>query len=599
MCRIAVHILAMKCHNIFSELVVGVKILWHAADDTDAHCQRIGVDGRCTKSTPADERISRRQVARLYRRTAGNLATLFCIRSGTRMRLARLSTRIAVAVSIGMALGVFPLATHPAKAADLDGGCCADLEERVAELEATTVRKGNERVSVTLSGWVIKIGSFWDDGHETNFYVGDKDTTLSSHVQITGSARIGPGSSAGYTVAIEFPGQSCSVGFTESQFNDDACAMGDINTLLSYMWIKSDKYGTLNWGQASQPTDNVGILPDLSGTMIESNAVVFDGSGMRVRVKGAKNSNDLAGEFVWGAFLACLGAGFGIGADCNGYPENVVRYDSPTWGGFSASSSYGFDDMWDVSVQYAGDWNNIKVIAAAGFANVTDEGCSAVGSCTRVPVFGGGGTPFQGFRKDTDVWQVGASLMHVPTGLLIHGYWQQEDNNGTQLTTLNFKTPTSVSKSAANENETWFIKAGIKRTWLAAGPTVLWGEWGQYNDMFSFQCGGKPDAGCPTLIPTSASFPGGLKGDITNEQGVVEGSEVQRWGLGVLQNIDAAALHVFARWQRLSIDVDARSTGLACSSGGGLCFENGRFGKRINTNFEDLDIYKIGGVIFF
>src|SRR4029079_16927678 len=103
-------------------------------------------------------------------------------------RLARLSTRIAVAVSIGMALGVFPLATHPAKAADLDGGCCADLEERVAELEATTVRKGNERVSVTLSGWVIKLGSFWDDGHETNFYVGDKDTTLSSQVQITGSA---------------------------------------------------------------------------------------------------------------------------------------------------------------------------------------------------------------------------------------------------------------------------------------------------------------------------------------------------------------------------------------------------------------------------
>ena len=111
------------------------------------------------------------------------------------------------------------------------------------------------------------------------------------------------------------------------------------------MWIKSEAHGTLNWGQLSQPTDNVWILTDLSGTVIESNAVVFDGSAMRVRVKGAKNSNDLAGEFTWGAFLACLGAGFGIGADCNGYPENVIRYDSPTWGGFSASSSYGFDDM--------------------------------------------------------------------------------------------------------------------------------------------------------------------------------------------------------------------------------------------------------------
>ena len=43
------------------------------------------------------------------------------------------------------------------------------------------------------------------------------------------------------------------------------------------------------------------LLPDLSGTVIESNAVLFDGAGMFVRPKGAKNSNDLAGEFAWGS----------------------------------------------------------------------------------------------------------------------------------------------------------------------------------------------------------------------------------------------------------------------------------------------------------
>ncbi len=32
-------------------------------------------------------------------------------------------------------------------AADLGGDCCADLEERIAELEATTARKGNRKVS--------------------------------------------------------------------------------------------------------------------------------------------------------------------------------------------------------------------------------------------------------------------------------------------------------------------------------------------------------------------------------------------------------------------------------------------------------------------
>ncbi len=39
-----------------------------------------------------------------------------------------------------------------AKAADLGGDCCADLEERIAELEATTARKGNRKVSLTNPG---------------------------------------------------------------------------------------------------------------------------------------------------------------------------------------------------------------------------------------------------------------------------------------------------------------------------------------------------------------------------------------------------------------------------------------------------------------
>jgi hypothetical protein len=132
--------------------------------------------------------------------------------------LTKTSSRIAIAAALGMTLGGFAMSATPAKAADLGGDCCADLEERVAELEATTVRKGNKKVSVTLSGWVVKLGSWWDDGHETNFYVGDKDTTLSSHFQISGSATISPGWSAGYTIAIEIPGQSCSVGFAENQF---------------------------------------------------------------------------------------------------------------------------------------------------------------------------------------------------------------------------------------------------------------------------------------------------------------------------------------------------------------------------------------------
>ena len=53
--------------------------------------------------------------------------------------------KVASVASIAAA-GLF-MGGVTAQAADLGGNCCADLEERVAELEATTVRKGNRKVS--------------------------------------------------------------------------------------------------------------------------------------------------------------------------------------------------------------------------------------------------------------------------------------------------------------------------------------------------------------------------------------------------------------------------------------------------------------------
>ena len=139
--------------------------------------------------------------------------------------LTKTSSRIAIASALGMTLGGFAMGASPAKAADLGGDCCADLEERVAELEATTVRKGNKKVSVTLSGWVVKYADFWDDGAESNVYVGDKHTTLSSHFQISGSATISPGWSSGYTIAVEVRGNS-TVG-DANQFNDNTSTINN------------------------------------------------------------------------------------------------------------------------------------------------------------------------------------------------------------------------------------------------------------------------------------------------------------------------------------------------------------------------------------
>ena len=116
----------------------------------------------------------------------------------------------------------------------------------------------------------------------------------------------------------------------------------------------------------------------------------------------------------------------------------------------------------------------------------------------------------------------------------------------------------------------------------ALGATTFYGEYGQYNDQFaagtnlcSFgQTGGNLGNFCAAtntnaLLETPigrparywniaiSNVPGGLF-----QGAFVTGSEVQRFGLGVVQEIDAAAMHLFARWQHQEIDLDITGVSL-------------------------------------
>jgi hypothetical protein len=320
---------------------------------------------------------------------------------------------------------------------------------------------------------------------------------------------------------------------------------------------------------------------------------------MFVRPKGTKNSNDLASDFAWGAVVTCLTGGGGVGADCAGYPYNGFRYDTPTWAGFSASTGYYEDDVWDVAVKYAADWNSVKFSAAVGYTQLTDEGCNSAQGCTNAVVLGGGGFPFQGYRKDGQIFQVGASILHVPSGLFVYGLYQREENDGTQwkaLAKTNNPFEGRFVNSNANENDVWYVKAGIKRAWMPAGATVIFGEWGQYKDQFSGLCGnpfGDDGNACIVNLPTGINANGTASTTLTS----ITSSEVNRWGVGVVQEIDSAAMHLFARWQHLELDISGVNAFRVFDDRRGTDFFTD--GKRVNGSFEDLDIFQVGGVIFF
>ncbi len=154
----------------------------------------------------------------------------------------------ATGVVVGLALA------SPASAADLGGDCCADLEERIAELEATTARKGNRKVSLTISGAVHQAVLFWDDGEESNVYVvGNKNDQ--TNLVFSGDAEIGPGSKAGFDITIRFRDTlSDSVDQTS---DDDVTGDGPFQIWQAHWWIENKSLGKLSVGQASRATDTV------------------------------------------------------------------------------------------------------------------------------------------------------------------------------------------------------------------------------------------------------------------------------------------------------------------------------------------------------
>ncbi len=425
-----------------------------------------------------------------------------------------------------------------ANAADLGGNCCTDLEERIAELEATTARKGNRKVSLTVSGWVAEQVIIWDDGVETNAYQTGLGGALDSHFKFTGSAQISPGYSAGYVLQVE---AASSANLGVSQIADDGGT--GISVLQSFWFIKSDQLGRVSVGLQSSAADNVALLPDGSGTLAFANYVLYDVNGFFVRRNGVRNTT-----VNWGSLATCqaaepgLGA-VGLGADCDGVPNNNVRYDTPTFAGFSASASWGEDDVGAVAGRYAGEFNGIKIAASIGyFENTDDNG----GGLKEVAERARGG-------KESAALQAGLYLQHVPTGLFVYGAYGRDFNDVTGAT---------FAGQQQIDGENYYIKAGIRQRWNPLGHTVLFGEYGNNSDKLS-----------------NALWSAG-----------VNASNFDQFGLGVVQEIDAAAMSLFAIYRHYEGDVSCRGSAVQCGGQGLVVGKN---------NFDDHQLFKFGALINF
>lgn len=321
------------------------------------------------------------------------------------------------------------MAVAPAKAADLGGGCCADLEERVAELEATTARKGNRVVSLQVYGQVNKALLLWDDGIDDNAYIVDNDFSM-SRIGFKGSAAMKPGWTAGFHIELGI--RQDSSGRVDHTTDD---AADQILIRHNNLYIESATLGRVTIGQQSSATDSITEI-NLGGSHENSYG---NYSSFLIREDDGGFLDDAGVDLAIGDVQNNLGGGRG----------SHIRYDTPSIYGFIASASWGEDDQYDLALRFKKEWNSIRLAAGIGYS-VNEEGSEYV----------------DGEFTDTETLAGSVSVMHVPTG--IYGMFAAGNVEYDATEDL-------------DDGEFWYAQVGIEKRLTSYGSTVFFGEYGDYD----------------------------------------------------------------------------------------------------------------------
>lgn len=492
------------------------------------------------------------------------------------------------ALSCMMAATVF--VAKPAKAADLGGDCCADLEERVAELEATTVRKGNKKVKVQLYGRVNRLVNFWDNGQEANVYVLNNSYS-STRFGMNGKAKISDNWSSGFQIEIEDEGNLSK--FVD-QFNDNP-DNGSLNVRKSAIYIESERLGKIWLGQQETAKDNITkdtvVIKGLDQTM---HADFYMNWSFFLRQTGFENNAALRhglSTFRFRDIGRCYSTSSSA-FDCS-TRRNEVRYDTPEWEGWLKgwvfSTAYGEDDIWSVALRYQREWDNWKIGAGYAFEDFTDELVNN----------GGGGVPFQGFKRHLKEYAGSASIIHKPTGLFLWGANGNSEND--DIGSKRFPGTGVFTGKGPPVMHAWDIAGGIGRefVWNGVGPgslgvTTIWG--GYTNDQDGL--GGFTQTTVSSSVAGTASsyaiFDGLVAGgDFPGIPFATEitSSETTKWYLAVDQAINSAAMNVYMAYQHIEPEIKLVTRDPAFSPTGKL--------RNVPITLDDFDVFYMGGRIQF
>lgn len=438
-----------------------------------------------------------------------------------------------------------------ARAADAPGAeCCADLESRIAELEAGVARKGNRAVSLEVSGLVNQALMVWDDGGERNAYVVTNDNAR-TRLRFVGTAAIASGWKAGYRLEL---GVKASNSKLVNQRDDLDRRDHAIDIRDSIWFLQSERLGTLMIGSTFPSFTNIA---DANVTQTDWFAKYggVENTGLSMFLRSGR-TGELSRALTWRRII-------GAGGDQPGETQrgfSQIKYVSPTWHGFTAASSLVADDFWDATLRYRGEVAGFDVAAGIGVVELL-PGSRSRGVCALAQFVATGDT-----TKCREV-SGSVSALHQGSGVFVNF------GGGLTIEGLLGDTPRYAGTNVDDGELFLSGQVGVERKFNALGKSTF------YAELYNY------DGGAATGIPVRA-------GDPLNPTGMgtwtVWQSDMSVIGGGIAQGIDAASMIVYLSYRHVSGGVTLRQLqGVQAT------------GPIAGTPIDDLDLLLTGAIINF
>ena len=233
----------------------------------------------------------------------------------------------------------------------------------IADHENIVTTTAEERVKLSLSGWVNRAVNIVDDGKDTDAYFVDNDNA-ESRVNFAGTAKITGDLTLGGMIELTIaPNKASNV-------NQEHQETGDIfEQRITEATLDSKRFGKLSLGKGFSAAYGSGSR-DLSRTSVISYSTVADtAGGMLFRQKDDDTLTNLPINVAFQSFDGLSRV-------------NRVRYDTPTYYGFHLSAAAVSDQRYDTALWWGGQGYGFKAIGAAGLAdpNKDDTGLQYDGS---------------------------------------------------------------------------------------------------------------------------------------------------------------------------------------------------------------------------